>query len=172
MKKSVRQSLLLLKDVDAFGKKGEIVQARRGYARNFLIPQGVAVVATDHALRKQERLRKEREEQAVIDLQESTALAARLQGLQLEIRVKVDPEGKMYGSVTLQDILELFAKQGLPVAKKYLLMTKSIKETGHLEVPLRLKEGVEVRCKLHVIPEGGKRQEPVPTSEPPATTSS
>src|SRR3990167_9075399 len=90
---TMKQQLLLLKDVDSLGKKVELVTARPGYMRNFLFPQGLAVVATENTLRKQERLRKERAEQAVIDRKESEEMAILVEGAVLEIFVKVIPEG-------------------------------------------------------------------------------
>ncbi len=150
----MKQQLLLLDDVDSLGRKGELVTAKPGYVRNFLLPRGLAIVATPHTLRKQEALKVERAKQAIIDRQESEKLAAALEGLVLEIKVKVDPEGHMYGSVSIADIAGLFAEKGLPVEKKYILMTRPLKETGIHKIPLKLKEGISVTCHLTVIPEG------------------
>ena len=150
----MKQQLLLLRDVDSLGKKGEIVTAKPGYIRNFLLPQGYAVVANTNTLRKQERLRKERAQQAVIDKKESEELAMQIQGISLEISVKVDPEGHMYGSVSASDISQLFNDKSLPVDKKAIQVTKPIKETGKHNIPIKLKEGVEVNCELRILPEG------------------
>lgn len=150
----MKQQLLLLQDVDVLGKKGEIVTARPGYVRNFLIPQGFAVIATPNMLRKQDRLRAERAKQAIIDRKESEELAAQVEGTTLEIRVKVDPEGHMYGSVSASDIAQLFQEKGLPIDRKAVLVTKPIKVTGSHKVPLKLKEGIIANCLLNIIPEG------------------
>jgi large subunit ribosomal protein L9 len=167
----MKQQLLLLADVDSLGRKGELVTAKPGYVRNFLLPRGLAIVATPHTLRKQEALKAEREKQAVIDRQESEQLAAQLEGLVLEIRVKVDPEGHMYGSVSVAEIAALFAEKGLSVEKKYILMTRPLKETGVHKIPLKLKEGISITCQLTVIPEGlittgaASVTAPIPTEE-------
>ncbi|EKE07770.1 MAG: 50S ribosomal protein L9 [uncultured bacterium] len=150
----MKQQLLLLKDVDSLGKKGELVTARPGYMRNFLFPQGLAVVATENTLRKQERLRKERAEQAVIDRKESEEMAILVEGAVLEIFVKVDPEGHMYGSVSRGDIADLFHAKGLVLEKKAIQLTKPIKMTGKHKLSIKLKEGVMAICDLHIIPEG------------------
>lgn len=150
----MKQQLLLLLDVDALGKKGEVVSAKPGYVRNFLIPQGFAVVASPNTLRKQERLRAEREKQAVIDRKESEELLKQVEAITLETRVKVDPEGHMYGSVSAADIAQLFQEQGLPIERKNVLVTRPIKETGVHKVSLRLKEGITATCQLNIIPEG------------------
>lgn len=150
----MKQQLLLLQDVDSLGKKGEIVTAKPGYIRNFLLPQGLAVVATENTLRKQERLRKERAEQAIIDRKESEELALQIEGATLEISVKVDPEGHMYGSVSASDIGDLFKEKNLPVERKAIQVTKPIKETGKHSISIKLKEGVMATCELNIVPEG------------------
>jgi large subunit ribosomal protein L9 len=152
----MKRQLLLLQDVDALGKKGELVTAKPGYIRNFLLPQGFAVVASANTLRKQESLRAERAKQAIIDRKEAEELAAQVQTISLEIKVKVDPEGHMYGSVSATDIARLFQEQGLPVEKKSVMVTKPIKETGVHKISLRLKEGVTIQVPLAIIPEGIK----------------
>jgi len=150
----MKQQLLLLQDVDVLGKKGEVVSARPGYIRNFLLPRGLAVVASPHTLRKQERLRQERAKQAVVDAQEAQMLAGQIEGLVLEIKVKVDPEGHMYGSVSPADVVHLFQEKGIVIEKRFLQFHKPIKETGMHNISLKLKEGVPASCKLHIIPEG------------------
>ncbi|HSX11791.1 MAG TPA: 50S ribosomal protein L9 [Chlamydiales bacterium] len=150
----MKQQLLLLQDVDALGKKGEIVSAKPGYVRNFLLPRGFAVIASPNTLRKQEALRAERAKQAIIDRKESEELAARVEGTALSTRVKVDPEGHMYGSVSAGDIAQLFQEQGLSIEKKSVLVTKPIKETGVHKISIKLKEGITAICQLSIIPEG------------------
>ncbi len=150
----MKQQLLLLEDVDSLGRKGEIVSAKPGYIRNFLLPRGLAAVATTNILRKQEALRKEREQQAVVDRKESDALAKSLEGVALEITVKVDPEGRMYGSVTAADIVNLFAEKEFTIERRFVQMTRPIKETGKHTISLKLKEEVVSECVLTIIPEG------------------
>jgi len=150
----MKQQLLLLQDVDSLGKKGELVTAKPGYVRNFLLPRGLAMVATKNAIRKQEQLRAERAKQAIIDRKESEALLVTIEATVLETRVKVDPEGRMYGSVSASDIAHLFEEKGVAVEKKSVLVTKPIKETGAHEITIKLKEGISAICKLNIIPEG------------------
>jgi large subunit ribosomal protein L9 len=150
----MKQQLLLLQDVDALGKKGEIVTAKPGYVRNFLLPKGFAVIASPNTLRKQEALRAERAKQAVIDRKESEELAAQVEGAILSIKVKVDPEGHMYGSVSASDIAQLFQEQGIPVDKKSVQVTKPIKVTGNHKISIKLKEGISATSQLSIVPEG------------------
>lgn len=150
----MKQQLLLLSDVEALGKKGEIVSARPGYVRNFLLPQGFAIIASPHTLRQQEKLRAERAKQAVIDRKESEELALQVESVSLQIKVKVDPEGHMYGSVSAADIAQLFQEKGLPIEKRSILVNKPIKVTGAHKISLKLKEGISVVCTLSILPEG------------------
>ncbi len=150
----MKQQLLLLEDVDGLGRKGEVVSAKPGFVRNFLLPRHMAIIASSNTLRKQERLREEREKQAVIDRQESELLAKQLEGVILEIKVKVDPEGHMYGSVSAFDVLHLFENQGFKIERKFIQLNRPIKETGLHKISLKLKEGILAICQLKIIPEG------------------
>jgi large subunit ribosomal protein L9 len=158
----MKQQLLLLQDVEALGQKGDVVSAKPGYVRNYLLPQGFAVIASANTLRKRERLQQERERQAVVDRQEADQLRQQVESLILETRVKVDPEGRMYGSVSALDIANLYQQNGLPVEKRYVQMTRPIKETGVHKIPLKLKEAIPATCTLHIIPEGLTRLETAP----------
>lgn len=171
----MKQQLLLLEDVDALGKKGEIVSAKPGYVRNYLLPQHLAVVASPNTLRKQERLRSERAKQAIVDRKESEELAQQIESIALDIKVKVDPEGHMYGSVSAADIAQLFVERGLPIDKRNVGVTRPIKTTGVHKISLKLKEGITATCQLTLIPEGinatGLEQvvQPLPTEGAPAS---
>ncbi len=145
---------LLIEDVEALGRSGDIVSAKPGYARNFLLPQGFAVVADKNALRMQAKLQEERLKKAAEDKQQSEALAARLEGLTVTKVVKVDHEGHMYGSVTAADISNLLkAEHGFEVEKRFVQLKHPVKELGVFTVQLRLKEGVTSALTLKVMPE-------------------
>ncbi len=145
--------LLLIDDVEDLGKSGEVVSVKPGYARNFLLPKSLAMIADKNTLRRQEKLQKERAIKAAEFKKESENLAKRLAEMTLSITVKVDPEGKMYGSVTSTDIIELFKKENIEMPKKCINLKKPIKQTGVIEVPLKLKEDVDAVIKIEVIPE-------------------
>lgn len=136
---------LLIHDVEHVGRSGDIISVRPGYARNFLIPQGFAVIADKRALQMQARLQEERAKKAAAEKAESEAIKARLEGVQLESVVKVDHEGNMYGSVNAQDIQHMIEKAtGIHLEKKAIQLKHAIKQTGEHKIHLRLKEGVEV----------------------------
>lgn len=146
--------LLLVQDVDNLGRSGDVVNVKPGYSRNCLLPQKKGVVADPFTLRMRSRLQEERVKRAVVDKTEADALAAAIQGMELTMQVKVDPDGNLYGSVSIQDILHLFAQQGIALEKRNLLLPKPIKELGSVKLQLRLKEGVSATCTLHVCGEG------------------
>ncbi len=142
---------LLIEDVDDVGRSGEIVTAKPGFARNYLIPQKKAVPATAHALRMQAKLQEERQKQAVMDRKESETLASKLEGMALEVTVKVDPEGHMYGSVSQTDIVHLFEKEGHKIDKKNVVLPHVIKTLGIYDLILKLKEDVTCNYTLNVL---------------------
>jgi large subunit ribosomal protein L9 len=152
----MRTNVLLVEDVDDLGRSGEIVSVRTGYARNFLLPQKKGIFPGKHTLRMQEKLTEERSKRAVHDKKEAEDLASRLADITLTAYVKVDPEGKMYGSVSAQDILSLFPQGEFPLEKKNIHLKKPIKEPGMHDVLLKLKEGVTATIHLKVVAESGK----------------
>lgn len=143
--------LLLIEDVETLGRSGDVVSVKPGYARNFLIPQGFAEIASANALRKQARLQEERKQKAIADKSEAEAVAAKLAGLVVSTIVKVDHEGHMYGSVSQADIVHMLQEQhGIALDKKAIQLKHHIKEVGVHEVTLRLKEGVESSITVKV----------------------
>jgi large subunit ribosomal protein L9 len=148
--------LLLMKDVDDLGRSGDIVTVKPGFARNFLLPQGFAVLADKRALKMQARLQEERKKKAIQDKNESDELASAIEGVTLTTIVKVDHEGHMYGSVSAHGVAELLAQQiGRPVEKKVVqaAVKHALKETGVFPLTARLKEGVTAHFTLKIVPE-------------------
>ncbi|MBM3191931.1 MAG: 50S ribosomal protein L9, partial [Chlamydiae bacterium] len=154
------------------GRKGDIVKAKPGFVRNYLLPQKKAVIATAHTLKLRASLQAEREKQAVVDKKEADALAAIINDRTVSTTVKVDPAGHMYGSVSAQDIVEIMEKEGVILERHFILLPQPIKATGEHKINLRLKEGVLVSFLLKVIPEGAKEEpaapQVIPTEETPS----
>jgi large subunit ribosomal protein L9 len=149
----MKQQYLLIADVEDIGRSGEVISVKSGFARNFLLPKQKAVPASAHTLRMQERLREERAKQASVDRKEAEALAGKLEGLTLTAKVKVDPEGNMYGSVGYSDILELFTKEGFQMDRRNIGLNKPIKTIGVHVLTLKLKEGVTCNYTLNIVGE-------------------
>ncbi|MFA6915276.1 MAG: 50S ribosomal protein L9 [Parachlamydiales bacterium] len=149
--------ILLLKDVDGLGRKGEIVSARPGYIRNYLIPQEFAEIATSQALRKQARLVEERQQQAIMDKQEAEQAASQVAEITLITIVKVDHEGHMYGSVSAHDVIDLLKKQAnVEIERRSIQLKHALKTTGKHTIHLKFKEGVSADIKLDIIAEGSE----------------
>jgi large subunit ribosomal protein L9 len=147
------QRLLLIQDVDNLGLKGEIVNVKPGYAYNFLIPQGYALVADRSALRHQTRLQEERRVQAEVERKQSEEAASSINGQTIEMEVRVDHEGHLYGSVSSLDIVHLLKeKTGVEINKRAVQLKAPIKQVGVFEVPLRLHEGIMATINVKVFP--------------------
>lgn len=151
----MKQQLLLLEDVDNLGRSGDVVTARRGFIRNFLIPQKKALIANKQSLRKQAALKAEREKRAIADRKEAEELVGKLVGFTLSKEVKVDPEGNMYGSVAAHDIAHMLQEEGFAVEKRYVVLPQPLRAVGTHTINLKLKEGVTASLTLEITPEGG-----------------
>lgn len=145
--------LLLLEDVDGLGRSGDIVAAKPGYVRNYLIPQKKAIIAGKSTLKLRARLQEERQKQATVDRKESEELAQRLEGFVLTTTVKVDPDGNLYGSVSTLDVSRLLKEQGFQIERKNVILPLPIRTVGKKSVELRLKEGVVTSITVEVQPE-------------------
>jgi large subunit ribosomal protein L9 len=149
------QKLLLIEDVEALGRSGDIVTVKPGHARNFLIPQGLAIIASKQALRMQARLQEERNQKAVVDRSESEAIAAKLENQTLTKTVKVDHEGHMYGSVNAAEIADLLEKQmSVAIDKRSIQLKHPLKTVGTHTVSAKLKEGVVASFNVSIEAEG------------------
>lgn len=160
--------LLLLEDVDDLGRSGDLVSVKPGYARNFLLPKKMAVVADPFTLRLQEKLKTERAKKAATDRKESEELAAKIDGIVITTEVKVDPDGHMYGSVSAADIVRLFEEQGYSIERRNVVLAHPIKTLGIHPISLKLKEGVPAQITLKVMSDIQIQEEvsPAPQSEP------
>lgn len=142
--------VILLADVQGQGKKGAVVEVNDGYARNYLIPKKLAVEGTKSVLNeykakleKEARIAKEEHEKAL-------QLAKLLSSKVVDVYVRCG-DGKMYGSVTTQDIADALAEQGLAIDKKKITIKEPIKTTGLFEVDVRVYPETVAKLKINVI---------------------
>jgi large subunit ribosomal protein L9 len=150
--------VILREHVDNLGRRGEIVKVADGYARNFLLPRKLALLATAGNKKQIERERvkfdaKELEEQKVAE-----AVVARLAGVEIEIARKVGETEALYGSVTSADIAEALAAKGFELDRRKLHLPEPIKKLGEYEVPLKLHREVTTKVKVRVVAEGGDKK--------------
>jgi large subunit ribosomal protein L9 len=146
----MRNQLLLIDDVDNLGRSGEVVSVKPGYARNFLLPQKKAVVADKFTLRLQAKLKDERAKRAEVDRRDAEEMAKKIEGMVITVTVKVDPDGHMYGSVAIPDIVRLFEKEGYTLERRNIVLPHAIKTLGDHTIQLKLKEGVPAQITLKV----------------------
>ena len=143
--------VVLQKDVDTLGSGGDVVRVRPGYARNFLVPRGLAVPATEGNLKRVDELRKKAADTAQKALSEAKEQQQKIEAVSVKIERSVGDEGKMYGSVTTRDIEVAFAAVNVVIDRKKLILPEPIKALGLAEVPIRLHADVTAKLRVEVI---------------------
>jgi large subunit ribosomal protein L9 len=150
--------VILREHVDNLGRRGEIVKVADGYARNYLLPRKLALLATEGNKQQIERERAKFEAHEAEEKKVAEAMAARLQSVEIEILRKVGETDALYGSVTSADVAEALAAKGFEIDRRKLHLAEPIKKVGEHEIPLRLHRDVTVPIKVKVAPEGGGEQ--------------
>ena len=144
--------VILVQDVKGTGKKGEIHEVNDGYARNFLLKKGLAIEGTAQNLYVAEQRRKAHEAKIAAEKAEAEELAKKVKGMVLTVSAKAgENNGKMFGSVTAENISTALAEQGIAVDKKKIEIKESIRDFGDFEVLLRLYPEVSAQLKIHVV---------------------
>jgi large subunit ribosomal protein L9 len=145
--------VILTENIASLGNVGDEVNVAKGYARNYLVPQNKAIMATPKNRKLFERQRAELQEQVAIDKTNAEELAEKMRGAVCTIAGKVSEEDKLYGSVSTRDITEQLEAQGFSVEKKMVLLSEPIKTLGSYIVPIRLYADVTSEVTVKVIPE-------------------
>jgi large subunit ribosomal protein L9 len=145
--------IILTKDMDALGFTGQIFDVTKGYARNYLIPQGFAVEATAQNLKLMEMQRKKVEDRMLKAKEEAERAKERMAEVVVTIPQKVGEEDKLYGSVTTMDIAARLETQGISIDRRKIHLDKPIKTLGEFEVPVKLHPEVTATIKVVVVPE-------------------
>jgi large subunit ribosomal protein L9 len=146
--------VILREHVDNLGRRGEIVKVADGYARNYLLPRKLALLATDG---NKQRIEKERVRFEAAEAEErkiAEAISARMNNLEVEIARKVGETEALYGSVTSSDIAEALAKKGFDVDRRKIQLHEPIKRLGEFDVPVKLQRDVTATIKLKVVAVG------------------
>ena len=147
------KEVILLENVPGLGDQGEVVKVSDGYARNFLLPRKLATAVTDSTLKMIERKRKEFEARKAAARAESDKLAALLAATPLTIRVKVGDEGRLYGSVTSQDLVDAAKLAGIVLDKKQLTLDQALRTLGDHVIPVKLAGDVMAELKVALVQE-------------------
>lgn len=145
--------VILTDFVASLGEPGKVVEVARGYARNFLIPQGKALEATPGNMARFEQERQRYETKVQREKEAAMAEAAKLEGLTLTIAQRVGEQERLYGSVTAAMVADALAAQGFDIDRKQLDLPEPIKQLGEYEIAVRLGPQVKVPLRVEVVPE-------------------
>jgi large subunit ribosomal protein L9 len=148
--------VILREHVDKLGRRGEVVKVADGYARNYLLPRKLALLATEGNKKQVERERAKLDAKEAEDRGVSETMAARMSGVEIEIARKVGETEALYGSVTSADIAEALAAKGFEIERRKLVLPEPIKQIGEFDVPVKLHRDVVAHVRVKVVPEGGK----------------
>ncbi len=144
--------VLLRSDIAGVGRRGEIITVSSGHARNFLLPQGLAIEATKGAVSQAEVMRRSRDQREVADRTEAQKIGATLSQQQFEISAKVGKEGRLFGSVSAGDIADAILQQAkFTIDRKKVNITTPIRTIGEHTVTVDLFADIEIAIKLSVV---------------------
>jgi len=145
--------VIFLKDVENVGKKYEVKEVKDGYAKNFLIPQGLAEPATKEALKKLELQKEIEEKEAEDELKKIQALASSIDGQEIIIPVKVGEEEQLFESITPQKILDGLKKLGFEIKKSQIELQEPLKTLGEFPVKIKFEHNLEAEITVIVVEE-------------------
>ena len=146
--------IILRKDYDTLGKIGDVVTVKPGYARNFLIPGGVAYSATKANLARLDHDKKVLEMQDLKERRKAGDMHAKLHDLRLLIPVQTGDEDRMFGAVTSNDIAEAIKERGIEIDRRKIQLAEPIKNLGEFQVPIKLHRDVTAIVRVDVVKEG------------------
>jgi len=147
--------VILREHVDNLGQRGEIVKVADGYARNYLLPRKLALLATEGNKKQIERERVKFEAKELEEKKVAEAVAARLSTVEVVIARKVGETDALYGSVTSADIAESLLAKGFEIERRKLVLADPLKKIGEVDVPIKLHREVTASVKVKVVAEGG-----------------
>ncbi len=145
--------IILLDDVTKVGRRGEVREVSDGYARNYLIPKKLALSATAGNLKNLEHIKTQQDAKASRIQADAEALRARIDALVYEDRRQASEEGKLFGSVTSQDVAEFLDKHGVKVERRRIVLDEPIKTLGEFTVAVRLHHAVTAQLRVSVVRE-------------------
>jgi large subunit ribosomal protein L9 len=142
--------IILKEDVENLGKRGAVVTVKDGYARNYLLPKGMAMRFTPGAVKVLEQERRMYEARQLKAKEDAQAIAEKLEALQLSVLKRAGDQDVLYGSVTPTDVADLLKEKGFTVDKRKIVLHEPIKKLGEYEIPIRLHPEVAPKVKLVV----------------------
>jgi len=151
--------LILVESIHRLGEAGDLVSVKPGFARNFLLPQGKAMLATEGRVKEFEHKRRIAEEKAAKEMKDLQAVKSRLEALSITIGARAGESGKLFGSVTASQIADKIEAAGLKVDRRRIDLRDPIKEVGEHKVVVKLLKELVAHVAVTVIAEGGPSPE-------------
>ena len=145
--------VILKEDIVTLGYKDDIIEVKAGYARNFLIPQGKAIIASESAKKVIAENMRQRAHKLEQIRKDADAFAERMEGTTLTIGAKTSSKGTIFGSVTNIQIAEELAKKGFEIDRKYILIKEQVKEIGSYTATVKLHKEVSIEVPFEVVAE-------------------
>jgi large subunit ribosomal protein L9 len=146
--------VVLRDDVENVGRKGDLIEVADGFARNYLVPRGLAMKATRGVVQQAEAMRRNREVRETRDRESAQAVADQLAGRRIEVRARAGEGGRLFGSVTAADIVDAVrAQTGVELDRRNTQLAEPLKELGAADVPVKLHTDVEVTLSIDVVSE-------------------
>ena len=142
--------LILTEDVESLGYAGDLVSVKPGFARNYLLPQGKAIPATEARVKELEHHKRVIAERVARELKDLQASRDRLEQVELEISARAGEEGRLFGSVTSAQVAEALAEKGFEVERRRIALAEPIKEVGEHKVPIRLHRDLVANVTVRV----------------------
>ena len=157
--------VILTENVKGLGSIGEVVKVKPGYGRNYLVPQGLAVVANESNLSELEHHKRQLARKAEKLSQEAADIKTRIEAVECSFVHKASEEGKLFGSVTTADIAEALAEKGIEVDRRKILLDQPLKSLGEHNVEIKINAGVNAMIKVTVANEDGLTEVVAPKAE-------
>ena len=145
--------VILSQDIQGLGKANDTLEVKDGYARNFLIPKGFALFATEKNLKQLSETEKRKSQQLEKEKRQAEDLANKLNNLSVNVTVTTNEEDKLYGSVADIDIASALRQEGFDIDKNKIILTESIKNLGIYDVAIRLHPQVQAKIKVWIVKE-------------------
>lgn len=145
--------VILTRDLEGYGFFGDIIEVKRGFANNYLIPRGYALPATEGNVKHVQEILKQKQRKLEREKKKARELAKKLEGVIVEIKKPVGEAGKLFGSVTATDVVSALRDKGIEIERKNVVFPHPIREIGVYPITIRLHREVSVEIKVDVKPE-------------------
>ncbi len=145
--------VILTRDLEGYGFLGDVIEVKRGFANNYLIPRGYALPATEGNVKHVQEILKQKRRKLEREKKKAEELAKKLEGVVVQIEKPVGEAGKLFGSVTAADVVNALKEQGIEIDRKNVVFPHPIREIGLYTVTIRLHREVAVEIKVDVKPQ-------------------